>query len=187
MVERRTMVPSVSAVQEPILSKEEKWRLMQESDHPQVPDGPGVDEIEEQDSPLAEEIFNAITMIVPFSFLLLMMEILIRHQYGKHPGLDVLVERMVSNVPILALLIFYTMRYKEHRRLQIGLFLASVGIGCRVTYLLSRGSLYVNIRQIPPLCTLWIYAIVQLELGPALLNLATVAAYVWWNSLKLLR
>ncbi|KAK0235758.1 hypothetical protein EDD85DRAFT_613296 [Armillaria nabsnona] len=178
--------PSTSAPRDPTLTKEEKWRLMQESEDFRNSDGPGVDEIEEQDSPLAEEIFTAITMIVPFSFLLLMMEILIRYQYGKHPGLNVLVERMVSNVPILALLIFYTMRYKEHRRLQIGLFLVSIGIGCRMIYLLNRGSLYVNIRQVPPLGTLWIYAIVQLELGPAILNLATVVAYVWWKDLKIL-
>ncbi|KAK0204660.1 hypothetical protein DFS33DRAFT_1273732 [Desarmillaria ectypa] len=182
MVEQRTRDPSISAAREP-LCKEDKWRLMQEYENLRTPDGPGVDEIEEQDSPLAKEIFNAITMIVPFSFLLLMMEM----WYGKHPGLDVLVERMVSNVPILDLLIFYTMRYKEHRRLRIGLFLISIGIGCRMVYLLSRGSLYVNIRQVPPLGTLWIYAMVQLELGPAVLNLATVAVYVWWKGLKLLR
>ncbi|KAK0193648.1 hypothetical protein F5146DRAFT_392328 [Armillaria mellea] len=178
---------STRAPPDPTLTKEEKWHLMQESEDLQNSDGPGVDEIEEQDSPLAEEIFTAITMIVPFSFLLLMMEILIRYQYGKHPGLNVLVERMVANVPILSLLIFYTMRYKEHRRLKIGLFLVSIGIGCRMIYLLSRGTLYVNIRQVPPLGTLWIYTIVQLELGLAALNLTTVAAYVWWKGLQILR
>ncbi|KAK0223079.1 hypothetical protein IW262DRAFT_1364373 [Armillaria fumosa] len=103
--------PSTSALRDPTVTKEEKWRLMQESEDLRTSDGPGVDEIEEQDSPLAEEIFTAITMIVPFSFLLLMMEILIRYQYGKHPGLNVLVERMVSNVPILALLIFFSAFY----------------------------------------------------------------------------
>ncbi len=66
--------PSTSAPRDPTLTKEEKWRLMQESEDFGNSDGPGVDEIEEQDSPLAEEIFTAITMIVPFSFLLLMME-----------------------------------------------------------------------------------------------------------------
>ncbi|KAK0495363.1 hypothetical protein EDD18DRAFT_1310085 [Armillaria luteobubalina] len=154
----------------------------------------GVDEIEERDAPLTEEIFTAITMIVPFSFLLLMMEILIRYQYGKHPGLNVLVERMVSNVPMRSTISLLdrmptvaAMRYKEHRRLQIGLFLTSIGIGCRMIYLLSRGTLYVNIRQVPPLGTLWIYAIVQLELGPAVLNLAIVAMYVWWKDLKIFR
>ncbi|KAK0485073.1 hypothetical protein IW261DRAFT_1560738 [Armillaria novae-zelandiae] len=191
---------STSALRDPTVTKEEKWHLMQESEDLQTSDGPGVDEIEEQDSPLAEEIFTAITMIVPFSFLLLMMEM----WYGKHPGLNVLVERMVSNVPSMFSLYFIVafcvlrffswriptvvaMRYKEHRRLQIGLFLVSIGIGCRMIYLLSRGTLYVNIRQVPPLGTLWIYAIVQLELGPAVLNLAIVAAYVWWKDLKILR
>lgn len=66
--------PSASAPRDLTLTKEEKWRLMQESEDFRNSDGPGVDEIEEQDSPLAEEIFAAITMIVPFSFLLLMME-----------------------------------------------------------------------------------------------------------------
>ncbi|SJL00025.1 uncharacterized protein ARMOST_03337 [Armillaria ostoyae] len=182
--------PSTSAPRDSTLTKEEKWRLMQESEDLKTSDGPGVDEIEEQDSPLAEEIFTAITMIVPFSFLLLMMEM----WYGKHPGLIVLVERMVSNVPMRCAISLLSrtptvaaMRYKEHRRLQIGLFLVSIGIGCRMIYLLSRGSLYVNIRQVPPLGTLWIYAIVQLELGPAALNLATVATYVWWKDLRILR
>ncbi|KAK0450049.1 hypothetical protein EV421DRAFT_1298820 [Armillaria borealis] len=186
--------PSTSAPRDPVITKEERWRLMQEYEDLQTSDGPGVDEIEEPDSPLAEEIFTAITMIVPFSFLLLMMEILIRYQYGKHPGLNVLVERMVSNVPMRSVVSLLSrtptvaaMRYKEHRRMQIGLFVVSISIGCRMIYLLSRGSLYVNIRQVPPLGTLWIYAIVQLELGPAVLNLATVAAYVWWKDLRILR
>lgn len=41
--------------------------------------------------------------------------------------------------------------------------------------------------QCPPLATLWIYTIVQLDLGPAVLNLIFVGAYVWWKDLKLLR
>ncbi|KAG7451029.1 uncharacterized protein BT62DRAFT_1000259 [Guyanagaster necrorhizus] len=176
MVDAKDSESPPSVARESTLPKEENWHFMQESEDLQTPDGPGV---------AAEEIFNAIAMIVPFSFLLLMMEILIRYQYGKHPGLNVLVEQMVSNVPILALLIFYTMRYKQHRRLQIGFFLASIGIGCRTVYLLSRGSLYVNIRQVGifvPVATCH-----RLELGTAVLNLAVVSTYVWWKGLKLLR
>jgi hypothetical protein len=40
-------------------------------------------------------------------------------------------------------------------------------------------------RQCPPLATLWIYTIVQLELAPATLSLITVGCFVWWNGLRL--
>lgn len=39
--------------------------------------------------------------------------------------------------------------------------------------------------QSPPLATMWIYAVVQLNLLPAILSLALVVGYGWWKGLKL--
>jgi hypothetical protein len=55
------------------LPEDEQWRLINEA---------GIlnkfpvasDEDDDEDTPLEEEIFNAITLIIPFSFLLLMMD-----------------------------------------------------------------------------------------------------------------
>jgi hypothetical protein len=79
---------------------------------------PGAQVIDEETTPLADEIFNAVLLIVPFSFLLLMMEMfvsflsgeptltetpwqssLIHFQYGKRPSLQALVDRMAPGIP----------------------------------------------------------------------------------------
>ncbi|KAG6855114.1 hypothetical protein C0991_006043 [Blastosporella zonata] len=80
-----------------VIPEQEQWRLINES---------GVlnkiktrAEEDESDAPLAEEIFDAIVIIIPISFLLLLMEILIHFQFGKHPTLKTMVDRMVSGVP----------------------------------------------------------------------------------------
>ncbi|KAF8915960.1 hypothetical protein CPB85DRAFT_389537 [Mucidula mucida] len=180
------------------IPEDEQWRLIQESGVlnqiplEKPPGGstafhPPPADVQDEDSSLSDEIFNAILYIIPFSFCLLMMEILIHHQYGKQPGLKVLVDRMVSGVPIMSIFIFYTMRYKNHRRMQFFLFVASCFAGSRMLYMLARVGFIKNMKQCPPLATLWIYTIVQLDLGPAVLNLIFVGAYVWWKDLKLLR
>ena len=71
------------------ISEEEQWRLINESgilgqiplQKPpkytvvnEVPSLQAQEEEEEDDNPLANEIFNAILYIIPFSFCLLMME-----------------------------------------------------------------------------------------------------------------
>jgi len=40
--------------------------------------------------------------------------------------------------------------------------------------------------QCPPLATIWIYTIVQLDLGPAVLNLLVVGGFAWWKDLKII-
>ncbi|KAG5638991.1 hypothetical protein H0H81_007899 [Sphagnurus paluster] len=95
------------------IPEEEQWRLINESGilkKVKIDMAPHVDD-EDGMSPLAVEIFDAIIIIIPISFLLLLMEVLIHFQYGKHPSWDTLVDRMVSGVPIIAIFVFFTTRH----------------------------------------------------------------------------
>jgi hypothetical protein len=59
------------------ISEEEQWRLINETGilKEAIPRPSAVVEAEEkEDTPLAEEIFNSVILIIPFSFLLLMFE-----------------------------------------------------------------------------------------------------------------
>ncbi|KAK0230832.1 hypothetical protein IW262DRAFT_1340754 [Armillaria fumosa] len=181
-------IPSKPLIQ---LSEEEQWRLINESGvlhqvaaADGAPSSEGIKQRKEADSPLAEEIFDAVVLIIPFTFLLVMMEILIHQQYGKVATLKILTDKLISGVPILSVFIFYTTRYKSHRTMQFIFFVIANVVGPRMVYLLSRGSWLVNMKQCPPLATIWVYTIFQLDLGPAVLNLALVVAYVWWKGLK---
>ncbi|KAG5716533.1 hypothetical protein E4T56_gene16328 [Termitomyces sp. T112] len=169
------------------IPEEEQWRLINKSGvlkKLKTAPEPRMEDMKTLD-PLAEEILNATLYIIPISFLLLLMEILIHFQYGKHPTLNTLVDRMVPGVPIISLFVFYTTRYKSYRKTQVFLFFLGIFSGSRMLYLLNRGSWLVNMKQCPPLATAWVYAIVQLELSPAVVSLGVVGIYVWWQGLSL--
>ncbi|KAI9448218.1 hypothetical protein H4582DRAFT_1899302 [Lactarius indigo] len=146
---------------------------------------PRADADDEEDYPLAEEIFVATTLLIPMSFLLLMMYILIHFQYGQQPSWDVITNRMLSSVPILAIFIFYTNRYKQRRWAQAGFFVLSVASGTRLIYQVNYSNWLLNMQQCPPIGTIWVYTVLQLDLGPAALALSTVGVWVWWTGARL--
>ncbi|KAI0269163.1 hypothetical protein BC834DRAFT_820423 [Gloeopeniophorella convolvens] len=179
------------------ISEEEQWRLIREtgilnkisgSEQSFTPTtssrtSPASDDDEEY--PLAEEIFAATTILIPISFLLLLMYILIHFQYGQEPSYSEIASRMLSSVPILAIFIFYTNRYKHTRWLQASLFVLSVAAGTRMIYQVNYANWLVNMQQCPPLATIWVYTILQLDLGPSVLALASVGLWVWWTGARL--
>ncbi|KAJ7699999.1 hypothetical protein B0H17DRAFT_925833 [Mycena rosella] len=162
------------------IPQEEQWRLINKSGVLKKVDTPSEPELT-----LGDEMFNALLLITPCSFLLLLMEILIYNQYGQEPNLKTVVDRMVQGVPILSIFVFYTSRYKRDQRMQLLLFLVGTTAGSRMLFLLKRGTYLVNMRQCPPLVTLWVYTVIQLDLGLAVLNLVSVGAFAWWKGLEL--
>ncbi|KAF8741139.1 hypothetical protein AX14_005735 [Amanita brunnescens Koide BX004] len=190
MVRRRgnkTPAPAQKGNEKLDIPDDEQWRLINESGLLKKLDAasPELSTEEPDEISLGDEVFDAALLVIPFSFLLLMMDILIHYQYAKEPNFRVLGERMLTRVPILSVFIFYTARYKQHRRMQILLFALAVLAGCRMLFIIGQKSWLINMRQCPPLATLWIYAIVQLELGPAAMSLVTVGGFVWLKGLRL--
>ncbi|KAI0676827.1 hypothetical protein C8Q78DRAFT_1073603 [Trametes maxima] len=175
------------------IPEEEQWRIIKESGIlDQLPsenkEKQGVSEDEDEDyeiSPLADEIFRALYLVIPMSFMLLLMEILVHYQYGRKPPFDALRDRMLPGVPIIAIFVFYTNRYKDDKRMQAALFWLSVASGTRMVWLLNRGNWLTVMQQCPPIATAWTYAVVQLNLGPAVLSLAVAAGYTWYKGFEL--
>ncbi|KAH9999340.1 hypothetical protein BJV77DRAFT_976748 [Russula vinacea] len=165
------------------ISTEEQWRLIEQSgilkkvpasdqDHgPTTSPQAGQGNDDEEEYPLAEEIFAATTLLIP---------ILIHFQYGQHPSWDVISERMLSGVPN-----FSANRYKPTRWMQASLFVLSVASGTRMIYQVNYSNWRVNMQQCPPLGTIWVYTVLQLDLGPAVIALSAVAFWVWWTGARL--
>ncbi|KAH9038828.1 hypothetical protein EDB84DRAFT_1478575 [Lactarius hengduanensis] len=176
------------------ISEEEQLRLIEQTGilkdfpasgqrHEASPTTPRADVDDEEDYPLAEEIFVATTLLIPMSFLLLMMYILIHFQYGQQPSWDIITNRMLSS--FLAIFIFYTNRYKHRRWAQAGFFILSVLSGTRMIYQVNYSNWLLNMQQCPPIGTIWVYTVLQLDLGPAALALSTVGVWVWWTGARL--
>ncbi|KAF9263490.1 hypothetical protein L218DRAFT_317058 [Marasmius fiardii PR-910] len=167
------------------IPEDEQWRLIDQSGIlKKIPQAPKQKTLLEEEAPFANEILDATMYIIPLSTLLLIMDILIHNQYNEYPPLTEFAGRMASRFPILALFVFYTKRYQEDRSTKFLIFLLSLCVGPRLLFILARSSYKVNIRQGPPLITLWVYTIVQLDLGPACLNLFICGLFVWWKGLK---
>ncbi|EIM88282.1 uncharacterized protein STEHIDRAFT_138652 [Stereum hirsutum FP-91666 SS1] len=180
------------------IPEDEQWRLIQESGvlnkvsdlHPTgvIPPKSPPEVAVEEDGPLTpfeEEMFRAVTLIIPFSFLLLLMNIMINFQYKQQPDYWVIGGKMMSAVPILSIFIFYTTRHKENRGTQVVLFLLSLACGGRLIWQVNRGNWTMNMEQSPPLATIWVYTIVQLELGPAVLSLFMVGMWTYLKGLRI--
>ncbi|KAI0771472.1 hypothetical protein BD413DRAFT_548819 [Trametes elegans] len=175
------------------IPEEEQWRIINETGilKQAVAAEKGgkkntADEDEDYEiSPLADEIFRALYLVIPTSFMLLLMEILVHYQYGRKPSYDALWDRMLPGIPIIAVFVFYTNRYKEDRRMQAVLFWLSCVAGMRLIWLLNRGNWLTVMQQAPPIATSWVYAVVQLNLGPAVLSLVVAGVYTWYNEFKL--
>ncbi|KAG6837557.1 hypothetical protein H0H93_007738 [Arthromyces matolae] len=100
------------------IPEDEQWRLINESGVLKQLQTTSLDQtntVDDSDFSLAEEIFDAAIYIIPISFLLLLMEILIHLQYGKHPSLNALTDRMLPGVPIISICVFYTTRHKKRK------------------------------------------------------------------------
>ncbi|KAI0663013.1 hypothetical protein C8Q70DRAFT_485127 [Cubamyces menziesii] len=174
------------------IPEEEQWRIIKQSGIlEQIPSTTPKGQTEENEegdyeiSPLADEIFRALYLAIPMSFMLLLMEILVHYQYGRKPSYDALRDRMLPGVPIIMVFVFYTNRYKTDRRVQIAFFWLSCICGTRMVWLLNRGNWLTVMRQSPPIATAWIYTVVQLDLGPAVLSLIVTATYTWYKGFKL--
>ncbi|KAL1946569.1 hypothetical protein VTO73DRAFT_14673 [Trametes versicolor] len=174
------------------IPEDEQWRIIEQTgilkqagtSGSKVP-AEGNDEEDYEISPLADEIFRALYLAIPMSFMLLLMEILVHNQYGRHATFDALRDRMLSGMPIIFVFVFYTNRYKTDKRMQAAFFWLSCIAGTRLIWLMNRGNWLVVMRQCPPIATAWIYAVVQLNLAPAVLSLVVAATFTWYKGYKL--
>ncbi|TCD71280.1 hypothetical protein EIP91_011051 [Steccherinum ochraceum] len=169
------------------ISEQDQWKIIKDSGIlEQVPRSAARGSEEQLLSPLTEELFAAFALIIPHCFLLLMMEFLIHYQYGRRPTKEAILERMIPGVPIIALFIFYTSRYKRVRIMQLGFFLLSLASSIRLIYIINRTSWLVNMKQAPPLATLAVYCVVQSDLLPAFLSILITGIWVRYANMKLL-
>ncbi|KAI6034218.1 hypothetical protein BKA83DRAFT_1883273 [Pisolithus microcarpus] len=117
-LKRSPVSPSTTDIPE-----EEQWRLIRESgvlSRVRTDQGARLATREDGDGPgaLAEEIFDASVIIMPMAFFLVMMEILIHHQYAKQPSFGDIAQKLLNTFPIMFVFMFYTIRHKRSVRTQ---------------------------------------------------------------------
>ncbi|KIJ56732.1 hypothetical protein M422DRAFT_22889 [Sphaerobolus stellatus SS14] len=164
------------------ISETEQWRLIQES---------GVLNSIQKPSPSQEpdtfdRIFDTVLFVIPFSFLYLMMDIIVHQQYRQNPTVGDYAGRLIPAIPVISIIIYYINIRKSQRLVQVGAFVASIALGMRLIWIVNRSSWLIITRQGPPVATLWIYSIVILDLLPAVLSLVIICGWLWWAGMQLI-
>ncbi|EUC65340.1 transmembrane protein, putative [Rhizoctonia solani AG-3 Rhs1AP] len=138
----------------------------------------------EQLAPLADSILDTGIIAIPLSTLYIVLDLLVQQQYAQQPTIKEEFGRVITNVPILCILIHYTNKRKATPTAQLLLFLTAILAGPRMIWLVNKGSWLRVTRQAPPLGTIWIYTIIQLNLVPAVASLVVVfglARFMDWK------
>lgn len=166
------------------IPEDEQMRLVEQSGVLRLPhkDESARKAGKQEEASLANEIFDTIILLIPFSCLYIGMDIMIKQQYAQHPGLKEEFGQLVNAFPIMALFIFYTNRYKNTIILQGAMTLASIAAGSHMIYLINKAPWGTVIRQCPPLGVIWVYTVVQLQLTYACVALLAVFGYVRYNA-----
>ncbi|KAK6909697.1 hypothetical protein L486_00656 [Kwoniella mangroviensis CBS 10435] len=136
------------------------------------------EEQEQQEEDGDDEIFNTLILVVPFTFLYLLLDILVHLQYNHRPDKSDLMKGCIVALP--------TNRHASHWITNSFLISASLISGCRLIYLVNTASWSVVTAEAPPMGTLWILTIVQLPLSRAVLALGLVGGWIWWKGMKLM-
>ncbi|KAG8855615.1 hypothetical protein FRB96_006810 [Tulasnella sp. 330] len=132
-----------------------------------------------------DELFFTATYAIPMTFLYFCMDVLIHHQYAQQLPFREEAIKVATNVPFLSVFIFYSNRHKTSRLVQLALFMMSVVCGTRLIWTLNKEGWRTAMQEAAPLTTLWTYTVMQLDLIPCGVSVATVFGIVKFLGLRL--
>lgn len=187
MARKKAKATKNASANRPEITEEEQWRIINETGLlKQLPTPPRTSNVQEseEETPFAEEILNAMLLIAPFTFLLVMMDIAVHQQYARKASLKDIGDRLASALPILSIFIYYTNKHRRSRRTKFLFFALSLIVGPRLVWVVNRAPWGTVMQQSPPLAALWIYTIYQMDLGPAVLSLVIVGLWFLQSGLK---
>lgn len=69
---------------------------------------------------------------------------------------------------------------KDRPAVKLFLLAMSVAAGCYMVKAVNRFGYYMVMKRTPALGTLWIWAVIEMDLLGALLSVAGVGAYTWY-------
>ncbi|KAF3930528.1 hypothetical protein ABW19_dt0201997 [Dactylella cylindrospora] len=153
------------------------------------PDGDGkgsaAEDEEEDDEELIGDMGQTFFFAVPLTMLLFGFYCLVQKQYLEEPNyLSVLWRSIKSFFPIWFIL-YLTHPRRQWPIIQASYFVVAVGTGCWLVYNVNSHGYYAVMKMAPPLGTILVYSVIEMELIPAFFSVAAVAGYVYYNDFKI--
>jgi hypothetical protein len=129
---------------------------------------------------------TALLYTVSLSAVHTTLDVLVLSQYAQDISFRPIVGRLVRLTPglFLALWILHSERVNVRRYAVARQVFFFVVAGAAAGYLFYAGNeegYYYVMRKAPPLGTLWVWSVVELELVWTMVHVVGVAAWVWWK------
>jgi hypothetical protein len=129
-------------------------------------------------------IGDAIVWTTCLSMLHFTLDVLVYSQYAQEIVWRAIMTRSATIAPVLFLLV-YLLRSGTSRRFstsrQIVFLALAIGTGCYTIYMGNTFEYFAVMKQAPPLGTLWIWSVIEMDLPFAVASVVIDLGFLWWN------
>lgn len=139
---------------------------------------------EENDEPIGP-LGNTMFWTFSLSMLHFTLDVLVFNQYRQEMEWSTIFRRTGTILPILFLLIYITRTDMIEKKLktlkQLIFFVAAAVTGCYTIHVSNRYDYYAVMKQAPPLGTLWVWSVIEMDLAFAAASMVVNIAYLYWK------
>lgn len=127
---------------------------------------------------------EAVLYSVALTMLHFSLDVLVYNQYRQEIEWGEIWRRCGQVLPALFVVV-YSMHVELAKRL--GILRQLLFLGCAVTagvYMVWSGNkkgYYAVMKRAPPIGTIWVWSVIEMDLPYALASLVAVIGYMWWN------
>ncbi|RVD86495.1 uncharacterized protein DFL_004768 [Arthrobotrys flagrans] len=145
------------------------------------------DDKEEEDDEDVEigDLGQTFFFAVPLTMLLFAFYILVQKQYLEEMEYREAIGRTVKSFPVIWFILYLTHPRKALKAMQVGFVITAVVSGSWMIYNVNNNGYYAIMKMVPPLGTLLIYSMIEMDIIPAVSALAIIGVYTWYNDLVL--
>ncbi|KAK6350134.1 hypothetical protein TWF696_006380 [Orbilia brochopaga] len=141
---------------------------------------------EEEDVEVIGDVGQTFFFSIPLTMLLCAFHILVQKQYLQEMDYGEIVSRSIKSFFPIWFILYLTHPRRELPIMQMIFTAAAVASGCWMVYNVNMHGYYALMKMVPPLGTILVYSVIEMELLPAVLSLACIGVYTWYNDFAVL-
>ncbi|MCJ1298958.1 hypothetical protein MMC08_001749 [Hypocenomyce scalaris] len=122
---------------------------------------------------------NAVFTSLPLSMLHFTLDVLVHHQYALSISWSSIFRRTLTTFPALLLIVYMLQSRSQHLYIQLLYLVMSIAAGCYLVYVSNEEPYFAVMKRAPPLGTLWIWSVIEMRLGWAVVGLGFVGSFYW--------
>lgn len=127
---------------------------------------------------------TAVVYAVSLGMVHFTLDTLVHNQYRQNIEWWDIFQRLGIALPVLWLLVYImqsetALRFNKVK--QVFFLIFSVGAGCYTIHVANRYGYYAVMKQAPPLGTLWIWSVVEMDLAFAATSVVIDLGFLWWG------